>query len=131
MQVPPDVRLGVKVTRTAAPRNECSRRRPAQRARNGPLLGRIRGRIGDRQRGDASPESAVRKEGVEPSRELPHRNLNGSKSSASTRKHARSLRQKASANASERQDSGRTDPNLREEVAGLLDEALRHWTAEI
>jgi hypothetical protein len=30
-----------------------------------------------------------------------------------------------------RQDSGRVDPNLRKEVTNLLDEARRHWTAEV
>jgi len=40
------------------------------------------------------------------------------------------MRQTTSANVTKRQDSGRTDPNFREQVAALLDEARRYWTAE-
>jgi hypothetical protein len=41
-----------------------------------PSFGSHSGRIEREQRREGSSKSAVRKEGVEPSRELPHRNLN-------------------------------------------------------
>jgi len=62
----------------------------------------------------------VRKEGVEPSRELPHRNLNCDVGEVSGEKDVDPVRQETSGNAAERQLLGRSGP-----VLNLLDEA-RH-----
>ena len=70
---------------------------------------------------------SVRKEGVEPSRELPHRNLNGLGVETSSRNHENSERQKASANANDRHDSGRSGPDLRRDIDRLLNTARHHW----
>ena len=65
----------------------------------------------------------VRKEGVEPSRELPHRNLNCDLGELSAGNSADSVRQATSRNAARRQLSGRAGP-----VLDLLNEARRDWT---
>jgi hypothetical protein len=64
----------------------------------------------------------VRKEGVEPSRELPHRNLNRDGDELSSGKHADSVRQEASEDARERHLSGRSGP-----VLEMLEEARHEW----
>jgi hypothetical protein len=64
----------------------------------------------------------VRKEGVEPSRELPHRNLNRDVGEVSSGKDVDSVRQETSENAEGRQLSGRTGP-----VLEMLEEAREGW----
>ena len=64
----------------------------------------------------------VRKEGIEPSRELPHRNLNRDGDELSSGNDADSLRQETSENAGERHLSGRSGP-----VLDLLEEARDRW----
>jgi hypothetical protein len=73
----------------------------------------------------ASPNYAVRKEGVEPSRELPNRNLNRDVDEVSGGKDADSLRQVTSENASERHLSGRSGP-----VLDLLERARACWVTD-
>jgi len=64
----------------------------------------------------------VRKEGVEPSRELPHRNLKRDVDDVSSEKHMDSVHQETSENAGERHLSGRSGP-----VLDLLEEARDRW----
>jgi hypothetical protein len=66
----------------------------------------------------------VRKEGVEPSRELPHRNLNGVAHDSSTRNCDDLSRQEMSDNVELRHDSGRTGP-----VQDLLERARKRWAS--
>jgi len=70
------------------------------------------------------------KGGLEPPRELPHWNLNRGVGDATERNHADPPRQKTQANVTERQNSGRVDPNFRDEIIGSLDEARSRWRAE-
>ena len=67
----------------------------------------------------------MRKEGVEPSRELPHRNLNRDVGEVSSENDADSLRQETSENAGKRHLSGRSGP-----VLDLLDRARARWVSE-
>jgi hypothetical protein len=70
----------------------------------------------------------VRKEGVEPSRELPHRNLNPQADDVGTRNHEDRVRQETSENASERHLSGRSGP--KEELLELLKSARDRFESE-
>ena len=65
------------------------------------------------------------KEGVEPSRELPQRNLNRDVGELSGRNSADSVRQTTSENVEQRHLSGRTGP-----VLDLLDGARERWATD-
>ena len=64
----------------------------------------------------------MRKEGVEPSRELAHRNLNRDGGEVNSGNDADSVRQETSENVEQRHLSGRSGP-----VLEMLEEARRDW----
>jgi hypothetical protein len=77
-----------------------------------------------------TPNSLVRKEGIEPSPQLRDRNLNASETDVGTQKDAERVRQEASENVSDMHDTGPRGPASEERpIAELLGSVREAWEA--